>query len=174
VLLLLLLLHCTVRLLREELQLLQEPGSYVGEVIKVRWVEAVGCWLRVEPWGRTLALQVLLVWVGLLVWWCGVSAMQVRSLHAAHTAGAPQLLCTRSSTHRTESWHGLGVCVATHHPPHTSSTPNTHNLHTPFHLIPSQLKVMGKSKVLVKVHPEGKYVVDVDKEIDIADLTPGD
>ena len=27
----------TVRMLREELQLLQEPGSYVGEVIKVRW-----------------------------------------------------------------------------------------------------------------------------------------
>jgi hypothetical protein len=26
---------CAVRLLREELQLLQEPGSYVGEVIKV-------------------------------------------------------------------------------------------------------------------------------------------
>ena len=25
-----------MRLLREELQLLQEPGSYVGEVIKVR------------------------------------------------------------------------------------------------------------------------------------------
>ena len=32
---------------------------------------------------------------------------------------------------------------------------------------------MGKSKVLVKVHPEGKYVVDIDKEIDIAELTPG-
>lgn len=32
-----------VRLLREELQLLQEPGSYVGEVIKVRssaWAHA--------------------------------------------------------------------------------------------------------------------------------------
>jgi hypothetical protein len=27
-----------VRLLREELQVLQEPGSYVGEVIKVRAV----------------------------------------------------------------------------------------------------------------------------------------
>lgn len=27
-----------VRLLREELQLLQEPGSYVGEVIKVRQI----------------------------------------------------------------------------------------------------------------------------------------
>jgi hypothetical protein len=36
------------------------------------------------------------------------------------------------------------------------------------------LQVMGKSKVLVKVHPEGKYVVDIDKEIDIADLTPGE
>jgi hypothetical protein len=33
---------------------------------------------------------------------------------------------------------------------------------------------MGKSKVLVKVHPEGKYVVDIDKEIDIAELTPGE
>lgn len=35
------------------------------------------------------------------------------------------------------------------------------------------VQVMGKSKVLVKVHPEGKYVVDIDKEIDIAELTPG-
>jgi ATP-dependent 26S proteasome regulatory subunit len=26
---------CIVRLLKEELQLLQEPGSYVGEVVKV-------------------------------------------------------------------------------------------------------------------------------------------
>jgi hypothetical protein len=32
---------------------------------------------------------------------------------------------------------------------------------------------MGKSKVLVKVHPEGKYVVDLDKSIDIGKLTPG-
>ena len=29
-------------------------------------------------------------------------------------------------------------------------------------------QVMGKNKVLVKVHPEGKYVVDLDKSIDIA------
>lgn len=28
-------LNLTVRMLREELQLLQEPGSYVGEVVKV-------------------------------------------------------------------------------------------------------------------------------------------
>ncbi|KAJ8431799.1 hypothetical protein Cgig2_027544 [Carnegiea gigantea] len=34
------------------------------------------------------------------------------------------------------------------------------------------IKVMGKSKVLVKVHPEGKYVVDIDKSIDITKLTP--
>jgi len=34
------------------------------------------------------------------------------------------------------------------------------------------IKAMGKSKVLVKVHPEGKYVVDLDKTIDIAKITP--
>jgi 26S proteasome regulatory subunit T6 len=32
------------------------------------------------------------------------------------------------------------------------------------------IKVMGAKKVLVKVHPEGKYVVDVDKSIDVATL----
>uniref|UniRef100_A0A7N2LKX4 AAA+ ATPase domain-containing protein n=1 Tax=Quercus lobata TaxID=97700 RepID=A0A7N2LKX4_QUELO len=31
---------------------------------------------------------------------------------------------------------------------------------------------MGKNKVLVKVHPEGKYVVDIDKNIDITKITP--
>lgn len=35
------------------------------------------------------------------------------------------------------------------------------------------VKAMGKTKVLVKVHPEGKYVVDIDKAIDITKLTPG-
>ena len=34
------------------------------------------------------------------------------------------------------------------------------------------VKVMGKTKVLVKVHQEGKYVVDVDKSIDITKVTP--
>lgn len=33
---------CAVRLLREELQLLQEPGSYVGEVIKVCYDSSCG------------------------------------------------------------------------------------------------------------------------------------
>lgn len=32
------------------------------------------------------------------------------------------------------------------------------------------IKVMSRKKVLVKVHPEGKYVVDLDKNIDINDL----
>eukprot|EP00210_Caulerpa_lentillifera_P001357 g1305.t1 len=32
---------------------------------------------------------------------------------------------------------------------------------------------MGKKKVLVKIHPEGKYVVDFDKNINLADVTPG-
>ena len=35
------------------------------------------------------------------------------------------------------------------------------------------MKIMGKNKVLVKVNPEGKYVVDLDKSIDIAQVTPG-
>ena len=32
---------------------------------------------------------------------------------------------------------------------------------------------MGKNKILVKVHPEGKYVVDLHKDIDIAKVTTG-
>lgn len=34
------------------------------------------------------------------------------------------------------------------------------------------VKAMGKTKVLVKVHPEGKYVVDLDPKIDMAKCTP--
>merc|ERR1719397_2149875 len=34
------------------------------------------------------------------------------------------------------------------------------------------VKAMDKKKVLVKVHPEGKFVVDIDKNIDIGDVTP--
>lgn len=34
------------------------------------------------------------------------------------------------------------------------------------------IKIMGKKKVLVKIHPEGKYVVNVTKDIDIKKITP--
>jgi 26S proteasome regulatory subunit T6 len=34
------------------------------------------------------------------------------------------------------------------------------------------IKLMGKKKALVKVNPEGKYVVDIDKSIEISKLTP--
>ncbi|KAK9456899.1 P-loop containing nucleoside triphosphate hydrolase protein [Dipodascopsis uninucleata] len=34
------------------------------------------------------------------------------------------------------------------------------------------VKAMGKTKVLVKVHPEGKYVVDIAPDIDIKKITP--
>lgn len=34
------------------------------------------------------------------------------------------------------------------------------------------VKLMGKNKVLVKVNPEGKYVVDLDKSIDPSKITP--
>jgi ATP-dependent 26S proteasome regulatory subunit len=39
-----------VRLLREELQLLQEPGSYVGEVVKVMGKNKV--LVKVQPEGK--------------------------------------------------------------------------------------------------------------------------
>lgn len=39
-----------VRLLREELQLLQEPGSYVGEVVKVMGKDKV--LVKVQPEGK--------------------------------------------------------------------------------------------------------------------------
>lgn len=43
-------LRITVRLLREELQLLQEPGSYVGEVVKVMNKKKV--LVKVQPEGK--------------------------------------------------------------------------------------------------------------------------
>lgn len=43
-------LNTRVRLLREELQLLQEPGSYVGEVVKVMGRKKV--LVKVQPEGK--------------------------------------------------------------------------------------------------------------------------
>lgn len=40
----------TVRLLREELQVLQEPGSYVGEIVKVMGKKKV--LVKVQPEGK--------------------------------------------------------------------------------------------------------------------------
>jgi len=34
------------------------------------------------------------------------------------------------------------------------------------------VKAMGKSKILVKIHPEGKYVVDLDKNVELAKVIP--
>ena len=42
--------HEIVRLLREELQLLHEPGSYVGEVVKVMGKSKV--LVKVQPEGK--------------------------------------------------------------------------------------------------------------------------
>ncbi|KAI9216765.1 26S protease regulatory subunit 8 [Blastocladiella britannica] len=47
-----------------------------------------------------------------------------------------------------------------------------HLLQEPGSYVGEVVKVMGKKKVLVKVHPEGKYVVDVAPTIDLATLTP--
>ena len=100
------LLPHTVRALREELQLLQEPGSYVGEVVKVRRGKREGEENTPRPHPALSLVH------------SGPTSLPPLSLSALH-------------------------------------------------------QVMGKSKVLVKVHPEGKYVVDLDKAIDVNSLSPG-
>jgi len=45
-------------------------------------------------------------------------------------------------------------------------------LHEPGSYVGEVVKVMGKTKVLVKVQPEGKYIVDIDPEIEMSSLTP--
>jgi 26S proteasome regulatory subunit T6 len=45
-------------------------------------------------------------------------------------------------------------------------------LHEPGSYIGEVVKPMGKARVLVKVNPEGKYVVDLDKDIDVNKCTP--
>jgi len=47
-----------------------------------------------------------------------------------------------------------------------------HHLQEPGSYVGEVVKVMGQKKVLVKVHPEGKYVVDIDRGIDIKVLKP--
>lgn len=47
-----------------------------------------------------------------------------------------------------------------------------HHLQEPGSYVGEVMKPMGKKKVLVKVNPEGKYVVDIDPEIDINKCTP--
>jgi len=47
-----------------------------------------------------------------------------------------------------------------------------HLLQEPGSYVGEVVKPMGKTKVLVKVHPEGKYVVDIDKSIEMSNVTP--
>eukprot|EP01036_Dinobryon_divergens_P028788 gene28788-37791_t len=45
-------------------------------------------------------------------------------------------------------------------------------LHEPGSYVGEVVKPMGKLRVLVKINPDGKYVVDLDKDIDINKCTP--
>jgi len=47
-----------------------------------------------------------------------------------------------------------------------------HHLQEPGSYVGEVVKQMGQKKVLVKVHPEGKYVVDIERGIDINALKP--
>ena len=46
------------------------------------------------------------------------------------------------------------------------------HLQEPGSYVGEVIKQMGQKKVLVKINPEGKYVVDIDKGIDINELKP--
>ncbi|XP_016110668.1 26S protease regulatory subunit 8-like [Sinocyclocheilus grahami] len=110
-------LNAKVRLLREELQLLQEQGSYVGEV--VRAMDKKKVLVKVHPEGK------FVVDVDKNIDINDVMRLLREEL---------QLLQEQGSY--------VGEVV----------------------------RAMDKKKVLVKVHPEGKFVVDVDKNIDINDV----
>jgi len=47
-----------------------------------------------------------------------------------------------------------------------------YHLQEPGSYVGEVVKAMGQNKILVKINPEGKYVVDLDKEIDIKDCQP--
>mmetsp|Transcript_1281 Transcript_1281/g.1702 ORF Transcript_1281/g.1702 Transcript_1281/m.1702 type:complete len:404 (-) Transcript_1281:66-1277(-) len=47
-----------------------------------------------------------------------------------------------------------------------------YHLQEPGSYVGEVVKAMGQSKILVKINPEGKYVVDIDKDIDIKDCKP--
>ena len=47
------------------------------------------------------------------------------------------------------------------------------HLQEPGSYVGEVVKVMAKTKVLVKVHPEGKYVVDIGKDVDVTKLDVG-
>ncbi|KAG6526273.1 hypothetical protein ZIOFF_012301 [Zingiber officinale] len=104
-----------VRMLREELQLLQEPGSYVGEVVKVMGKSKV----LVKPLGN------------------GLKDFPISQLA-----------------------HEDDIIIRTHEADIIISS--------------SQIVwlLMQTTFWSPQVHPEGKYVVDIDKSIDITKLTP--
>mmetsp|Transcript_23042 Transcript_23042/g.64104 ORF Transcript_23042/g.64104 Transcript_23042/m.64104 type:complete len:403 (-) Transcript_23042:2446-3654(-) len=47
-----------------------------------------------------------------------------------------------------------------------------YHLQEPGSYVGEIVKAMGQNKILVKINPEGKYVVDIDKDIDIKDCKP--
>uniref|UniRef100_A0A453NQL8 Proteasomal ATPase second OB domain-containing protein n=1 Tax=Aegilops tauschii subsp. strangulata TaxID=200361 RepID=A0A453NQL8_AEGTS len=96
----------------------------------------------------------------------------------AEARGCASTTCSTSTTCSSRSARRRTTSIASR-PSATTSTPEVRMLREELQLLQEPgsyvgevVKVMGKSKVLVKVHPEGKYVVDIDKSIDITKITP--
>tara|TARA_B100001142_G_scaffold309956_1_gene342925 strand:+ start:39 stop:1265 length:1227 start_codon:yes stop_codon:yes gene_type:complete len=115
-------------MLREEIQLLQEPGSYVGEVVKVMGKTKVLCKARLVPRDRSPRPSTL----------------------DRPPAFPPSAVVVRAVPKKK---------------PRSSVRPLAS-----LPLSPPRLVVSRDKR---QVHPEGKYVVDIAKDIDINTLTTG-
>lgn len=116
-------LNARVRLLREELQLLQEPGSYVGEVVKVMGKKKV--LVKVQPEGKYGTLP-----------FPHRTRIQFESLTFALPLSLASLIATRSQ------WISCRLCpfdpaLSTHSKP--SSRP-------PFRLVPTPLDPANETR----------------------------
>lgn len=108
-----------MRLLREELQLLQEPGSYVGEVVKAMGKNKVLVKVRIpNP--------------------CQSGGCNVTPRPWLHSAIAPARACVIAAGEYIDK------CEST----------------------------VQRRPSCAQVNPEGKYVVDLDKSIDVAEIKP--
>ncbi|KAF7139503.1 hypothetical protein RHSIM_Rhsim07G0169100 [Rhododendron simsii] len=128
-------LNSKVRMLKEELQLLQEAGSYVGEVVKVMGKSKVLV-KRMMYQVSAIVVYATRAWLRYLRKFSYILVDGSKSNRRLEKRLGPRL--SRFTVSRDVEIGGNGM-------------------------------VLG---LVVKVHPEGKYVVDIDKNIDITKLTP--
>ncbi|EHB07350.1 26S protease regulatory subunit 8 [Heterocephalus glaber] len=185
-------LNAKVRLLREELQLLQEQGSYVGEV--VRAMDKKKVLVKVHPEGKFVVDVDKNIDINDVTPNCRVALRNDSyTLHKILPNKVDPLVSLMMVEKVPDSTYemigGLDKQIkeikeVIELPVKQQKAGDTKEklvrlLREELQLLQEQgsyvgevVRAMDKKKVLVKVHPEGKFVVDVDKNIDINDVTP--